>query len=382
MKKILIANNNLQIGGIQRALINLLSEIAPEYEISLFLLAPEGPLMKELPAGVRVISGNPFVRVLGLSQEEAEREGIFPMLWRAVLVALTRLFRTRFVFPLLSCLQRIPGKYDLAISYMQNGSETCFYGGCAELVLHSADAKKKVCFLHCDFENYEGRCDYNIKTLMKFDAVAAVSDSVAERLLHVVPQLRNRVVTVHNCQNSQQILSLSKAYQAPYTEGTINLFSAARLRREKGIARMVPIFGKIRSMGIDFVWRIAGDGEDRCLVEMLIERYDLQERVFLLGNLVNPYPHLLAADALLVPSYDEAAPMVFGEAQILGTPIITTDTASAEELVGKPNQGRVLANDDKRLVHELAELLMNFHKLKFDRKPLDNRLAKAEFSRL
>lgn len=81
MKKILIVNNNMQIGGIQKALANLLSEIAPNYEITLFLLAPEGALMKEIPETVRVIAANRFLRVLGLTHAQAKNEGRLMMIW-------------------------------------------------------------------------------------------------------------------------------------------------------------------------------------------------------------------------------------------------------------------------------------------------------------
>ncbi len=382
MKKILIVNNNMQIGGIQKAVANLLSEIAPHYQITLFLIVPQGALMKEIPETVHVASANRFVRVLGMTHAQAKNEGIFTLMWRGLLVVLTRILKTKIVFPLLGHMEKIDGDYDAAISYMQNGAGNCFYGGCAELVLHAARAKQKICFVHCDLERYEGKSRYNIKTLMQFDKVAAVSDSVKKQILKVAPQLENKTVTVHNCYNHEQIIALSKAYEAPYTNGKINLFSAARLRREKGIVRIIPMLGKIRDAGVDFVWRIAGDGPDRETAENLIKEYQLEQHVILLGMLENPYPYLKAADVLLVPSYDEAAPMVFGEARLLGTPIWTTNTASAYEMVQEPNAGIVMSNDDDTLQGELLTLLKEFHDLKFQKSVFDNKKAIEEFDRL
>ena len=37
MKKILIVNNNMHIGGIQKALLNLLDEIKGKYDVTLLL---------------------------------------------------------------------------------------------------------------------------------------------------------------------------------------------------------------------------------------------------------------------------------------------------------------------------------------------------------
>ena len=57
-------------------------------------------------------------------------------------------------------------------------------------------------------------------------------------------------------------------------------------------------------------------------------------RVLLLGEQSNPYQYLIHADWLLVPSFHEAAPMVFDEATLMGIKVITTNTTSAEEMIG------------------------------------------------
>ena len=57
--------------------------------------------------------------------------------------------------------------------------------------------------------------------------------------------------------------------------------------------------------------------------------------VKLYGNQSNPYPYIEGANLFYLGSYHEAAPMVYAEAMILKTPILTTKTCSAEELVGQ-----------------------------------------------
>lgn len=382
MKKLIFINNNMQIGGVQKSLVNLLWELSPRYEMTLFLFDPEGPLMAEVPPGVRVAGAGPLLRALGMSHAQARGKGLLPLLWRGFLVVLTRLFTIRFVFPLLSRRERIDGEYDAAISYLHNGALRCFYGGCAEAALNSVRAPKKVCFVHCDFERYEGNNAYNAMTLSRFDRVAAVSRSVGEGLLRAVPGLEGKVFPVHNCYHARRIADLARAYEAPHTPGVLNLFTAARLSREKGVLRMIPILGRIRDMGIGFFWRIAGNGPDREAVLGLIRAQGLEGQIALLGELDNPYPYFTGADVLLVPSYVEAAPMVFGEARLLGVPVFTTDTSSARELIGESNTGRVLPNEDGALLKELARLLRDFDQLRFDLAPPDDRLAAAEFDRL
>ena len=74
-----------------------------------------------------------------------------------------------------------------------------------------------------------------------------------------------------------------------------------------------------------------------------------------MGEKVNPYAYMKNADYLLVPSYHEAAPLVFDEAKCLGLKIITTDTVSAKELVGT-DYGIVCENEDSALRNVLTLL--------------------------
>ena len=62
------------------------------------------------------------------------------------------------------------------------------------------------------------------------------------------------------------------------------------------------------------------------------------------------------ADLLLLTSHHEAAPMVFGEANILGLNILTTKTTSTLELVVKPNIGDVCEDNLVSIFNSLKEL--------------------------
>ena len=162
----------------------------------------------------------------------------------------------------------------------------------------------------------------------------------------------------------------------------MNLFTAARLHAEKGILRMIPILYRIKQKGAAFVWRIGGEGPDRAEIERRIAELDLQNEIILLGSLKNPYPYFKYSDAVLVPSYNEAAPMVFAEARMFGTPIFTTETASAREMVEDTHSGIVCENTDEKIESELTGFILDFipHKNKLEY--CDNALALEEFDKL
>ena len=64
-----------------------------------------------------------------------------------------------------------------------------------------------------------------------------------------------------------------------------------------------------------------------------------------------------AADVLLIPSYSEAAPMVIDEAACLCTPVLSTGTCSAEELVSERGFGWVCGNSVEGITEALNRLL-------------------------
>lgn len=381
-REILIVNDNMHTGGIQRALANLLCEIHGKYSVTLFLFFPEGELMGEIPGDVKIIRGNFFTRIMGMSQAEAKKAGLLTFAWRSFWVMITRLFGAGAAFGPLSKMQKIKKSYSAAISYMQNSAKSYFHGGCNEFVTNSVRADKKCAFVHCDFKNYKGNYAYNASGYRAFDAVACVSRSCAERFNSAVPGLEDKVITVHNCMNFEEIRRRADEYEAETTSGVLNIFSAARVAPEKGILRMFPILSELKKEGFSFVWRIAGDGSSMKEAQEMRKEYSLEKEVVFLGNCENPYPYFKRADLLLVPSYNEAAPMVFGEAACLGLPVLTTDTASAKELVGERGLGIVCGNTEEEIKQALAKILSEKTKLGVKAADLTNKEALSEFEGL
>ncbi len=89
-EEILVANNNLRVGGVQHALVNLLRELDSQHEPSLVLF--EKPRTSDLavPEGVRLVEAGGLSMMLGTSQRDVRR--VSARLMRAVLV-----FRCRYV---------------------------------------------------------------------------------------------------------------------------------------------------------------------------------------------------------------------------------------------------------------------------------------------
>ena len=119
MKKILIVNNNMHIGGVQKALVNLLWNIQKDYDITLLLFCKSGECLQELPPKVKVTTVRSGYRYLGMSGSDAR--GLFQKLGRSFYAAITRLFGRKYAIRLMGLGQKKLTGYDVAISYLQQG---------------------------------------------------------------------------------------------------------------------------------------------------------------------------------------------------------------------------------------------------------------------
>lgn len=382
MKKILFVINHMDMGGIQRALVELLKQIGSMYDISLMVIKPDGVLMNELPATVKVIRASDML--LASEQSLSACKNSTVKVIKALFSAWSRLFSRRIpAYITARFFQRNIGDYDAAISFTQPVASRLYFNLSNEVVLYSCTARKKITFVHCDFLSYGGNDACNRSMYLRFDQIAAVSDSVGEKVVKAIPEVRNKLVTVYNCHDEAMIKCLAEDNSMTYNE-KYSVVTVARLSTEKGIERCLEIFAKLRRDGVDIRWHIVGDGPSRAIIEEKIAECGAEDAIVLHGMQVNPYRYMKNADLLFLPSYHEAAPMVFGEAEILQIPVLTTNTTSAMELVQNRECGWVCEQGADSIEDVLRQVIAAFehgNKPMFPKQSI-NEIALKSFSQM
>ncbi len=355
MKKILIVNNNMHMGGVQKALVSLLWNIQDSYEVTLLLFYPKGECLKDIPPKVKVIPAESAYRCLGITKDDAC--GGWNRLCRSFYAALTRLTGRKNAIKLMSMGQKQLGPYDVAISYLHDSGEKVFYGGCNDFVLNHVSAKKKVTFLHCDYQLCGANHPENAKKYARFDGIAACSQGCADSFLQANPALREKVRVVNNCHRFSQIREAAEAAPVSLRPDRINVVTVARLGKEKGVQRALRVLTHLGPLKDKLQYYIIGDGIEKPTLLRIIEEEGLSQCVTMCGMLSNPYGYIKAADFLLIPSYNEAAPLVIGEAASLGTPVLSTRTSSAKEMITDAGIGWVCENSEEGIAKAVKELL-------------------------
>lgn len=383
MKELLIVNNNMKVGGVQKSLCNLLWSLDPtEYHVTLLLFSKTGAYLDELPDTVDVIEETGPFRLFGKSQNEYTGKDAIK---RTCLALICRFFGRDAAVRLMCKRQPTVSGYDCVISFLNNGPKEVLYGGAQDFVLHCTTADRKVLFLHSDYDRSGSHYPANDRAVAQFDVIAACSEGCRRAFVAALPDLADRCVAVRNCHRYDAIRRLAEEGEVHYLKDAIHAVIVARMTPRKGVDRAIRAVAAARQAGHPLILHIVGDGPMRSSLQQLTEELAVTEWVIFHGEMSNPYPYIKQADLMLLTSYHEAAPMVIEEARCLGVPILSTEIISTKEMVTEAQAGWVCDNDQAAIDETLCRVLADRDGLtalqqRLLATPMDNRIALEQFS--
>lgn len=186
-------------------------------------------------------------------------------------------------------------------------------------------------------------------------AVAISSFGRSQLYLHCAYEDWGKIKVVH-CGLERSFIESAAA--AP---GASNrLVCVGRLCREKGQLLLIEAVAQLRNKGILCELVLAGDGPMRSECERLVATYGLEPQVRITGwiSSAEVVREILAARALVLPTFDEGLPVVLMEALALCRPVVTTYVAGIPELVRAGESGWLIpAGSIEELTGALAACL-------------------------
>jgi len=126
------------------------------------------------------------------------------------------------------------------------------------------------------------------------------------------------------------------------------LVCVGRLCEQKGQLILIEAMQQLRRRGVAFDLVLAGDGEMRGDIERLVAETGLTASVRVTGWISSDQvrEEILAARALVLPSFAEGLPVVIMEAMALQRPVISTFVAGIPELVRPGEHGWLVPAGD------------------------------------
>lgn len=307
-KKLLFTAYNLDVGGIETALIHLLNHLDYNtYDVTLILEKKEGIFLEQVPKEVTVleyrISTNKIVFFRKLSNR------LKLLLWKKKL-------HRKFAFSCSFATYSIPGAH-LALAASQN-STLWMHGN--YYILYKQNEKDMCHFLDTVF-------------VKKFKRLVFVSEENRRDVCRHYEGIKRKSIVCNNFIDGEEILKKSKE-RIFFKKGKEILFLNVGRQEEyqKRLSRIISACRRLKEEGYSFQVLFIGDGPDQEKYKELVKIKRLEDVILFLGNQKNPFPYYKLCDAVLLSSEYEGYPVVFLEAMIMHKPILSTKVSDFEML--------------------------------------------------
>lgn len=346
MKKIIIYMSRLKYGGMELSLVDFLnmSNITKNNDVYLYLgYCLNNEILNNIPSNIHVI-------VLAKKWNLLGKINVF--------FKLVFLLIKNFLFKY---------KYNISICYSNHQS---VFSKLARL-----SGKKTILFVHSDLSRYDNITANKMKNKIrynKFDIIICNSQK-SKKSLEKLYSCNLNIKVIPNYINGENIIKKSKEKinLDLYKDSKVFINIANHVEEFKNLSLIIEVCNELKSE-YKFKVLLIGSGKDTSYYQELIDKYDLNEFVYILGSKKNPYPYLKNSSGLIFSSLYEGYGIVLNEAKVLGTPIISSDCGASREIVEK-NYGFIF-NNKKELKEYIIKLLNNSFEVKekFDYNKFNN----------
>lgn len=111
--------------------------------------------------------------------------------------------------------------------------------------------------------------------------------------------------------------------------------SIGRLDYAKNYEFLIGIFPEILKIKKDAILIVVGEGQKRKNLEKLIEKLNLKEKIFLIGEIKNAPKYLKGFDLFVLPSRYEGLSITLIETLFAKIPVLASNVGGNEEIVGR-----------------------------------------------
>lgn len=364
-KKILFMVINMNVGGTEKALLNLISELPQDnFEITILMLEEYGGFLEFIPSHVHIEKIDGYIEIKNMYNDPPKFSAIrfikkgkllksFNLLFFHLY---TKVFKDRKPF-LKYILKDYPiniNNYDIAVAYAGPMDLITYF------VLNKIVAKKKVQWIHFDVTKIGFNEIVESKMYNMFDKIFVVSDDGKNKLINMIPSIDKKTEVFSNITSPELIYQQSKVGKG-YTDffDGVRILTVGRLTNEKGQDMAIKALSMLIKDGYKVRWYCLGEGSSRKKYEKLVEEYNLQEHFVFLGVDPNPYPYIAQCDIYVQTSRHEGYCITLAEARCLKKPIVTTDTSGAKEQIKNGETGLIVGANEFELYYAVLKLINN-----------------------
>lgn len=352
-KQILFVIESLGCGGAEKSLVALLSSLDKNrYDLSLWMIHPEGAFLSFLPDEVKVVE-QPKYNVLESLLFNLSSV-FYSIVWRLNKMIRKSEYWGETYYKSRGWAIKVPdGKWDVVFAYHQ--------GLVTYIVADKFHDCKKVGWVNADIFKTGYNIAYNSKFYRKIDKICPVSEILHKLMDDGMPEFSAKYHTVWDIINPSVTCELSKQQveQLRTNSDEYVFVTTGRLHVLKGYDMAVEAAHFLKQKGVKFKWYFIGAGAQRHDIERKISLLGLQDDVRLLGMKTNPYPYMLQADVYVQTSRHEGFGMTIAEAKILGVPVVSTNFDVVYNQITHERNGLIAEMDGIKIGEQILRLIQD-----------------------
>lgn len=353
----------MNIGGTEKALLSMLSEIdSTEYEVTILMLEEYGGFLDSIPSWIQIKYLNEFPKFKHILRmplhliaiDHLKNKKYLEGLKYLYFYTVTKLHRNPIVFfnHILKLFETIKDEYDVAVAYAGPMDFISYF------VLNKIQAKKKIQWIHFDITKIGFNVSFVKKIYPMFDRIFVVSKEGKEKLCQVVPSIADKVEVFHNIISKEQILFQSRLHDGFLDDyDGLRVLTVGRLDYIKGQDLCIETLRLLKEDGYNVKWYCVGEGSFRSELQLLIQKYRLEEDFILLGATINPYPYMEQCDIYVQSSRHEGYCITLAEAKVFDKPIVSTEFMGAKEQLQKYSKGFIVKIDKQAIYQSIKQVI-------------------------
>lgn len=340
MKKVYFQLGAMNVGGVEKAFLGLLSTLPQsEYEIHLGLLNPTGGYMSLIPTYVKLhtvdcydslnslINDPPLKCIKDLLKKKCYNDALVHF----ILYVLFKMTNSRYWF-YKYITRNIPvshEQYDVGVAFAGPSQMIDFY------VCEKIKAEKKIGWIHFDVTKFGIDVGMTRSLYKKYDKIFIVSKTAKDIFDDVFPEFKNKTEVRYNVVAEETVKEMANkgvSFNDQYMG--IRILTVGRMSVEKGQDVTIDALDILIKEGYNVKWYYIGEGDMLESCKNKARKLGLIDFVCFLGLKMNPYPYMKDCDIYVQPSRHEGYCITIAEAKCFTSPIVSTCFTGASEQLG------------------------------------------------
>lgn len=372
-KKLLFVTQQLECGGVEKALVNLLNLVDRNtYDCEMLVIENSGKFRDFFPQWINILEYDcpQYVKMMANYYRKPQIEAgdnVSTKLSKIGWIFIhylnkftTKIFKKNVSYRVIFEKYKKRNDfsdYDMLVDFHGYGVYTTY------LVAHQKTIAKKVSWIH--EETMYAAYKYISECYQYFDSIFGNCIDSCNNFVSTFPKCKEKVGVYYNFLDIEEIQRKAQSKDVSLElDSEFNIVSVGRISEQKSFHRAVETAQILKEKGYEFKWMIIGEGEQYQELKKETKEKGLHKCLIFHGFEENPYPYIAGADLYVQTSRAEGFCTTISEAVILGKAIVSSRVGGIDEQLDNGQGGNITGHTPQEIAEAIEELIVDRKKLK------------------